>query len=820
MSAERSIAPLAGCTIALRSGVPQALVLANSFRKFHPESEFVLFVLDGLADGESEVTDAQLRFMYPGDLGLKAGEEWRLPMLHTEAELLSIFKPALLRALVNAGIATVAYFDPAMEVFAALDDIVAPANKEKILTSVPSPNHRLGFGDVALADEHDLGRNFIAVSRTTDEFLQAWFDRLTKPSLGNSSSNDEGLAQTSERFIDSYPHHTIADPAFDVGHWNLNPEAFAWKQDHYEVEGKPLRSFNFRGYDPDKPHLLSKYQGMEPRILFSQYPAVSKICDEYREQVIREGYDKLKSTPYRFASLPSGLPIDYRMLRLYREALSKFEQGLDREPPSPFSPDGDETFLNWLNQPMSAGTPIITRYMIAVHEERDDIKQAFPNPIGADAVGFYDWYVVFGQKEMDLPAALLPPDAPNMAGDPIVKQASSAGQTVNVVGYFRAELGIGAAARALVAALEASEIPFNTIAFAGTANRQDHPFEHRHADGGPADVNIVCINADQIANFAKKNGPELLHGRYTIGVWFWEVEDFPPMFHDAFNYVDEVWVASEFMRETFLKVSPKPVFKFHLPILKPQINASLSRADLRLPNQFVFLFSFDFFSVLERKNPVGLIEAFSRAFRPGEGPALVIKTINGDKRIRELEKLRYAARHRPDITLMDGYLSAIENSTLTAQADCYVSLHRSEGFGLTIAEAMALGKPTIATAYSGNLEFTTADNSYLCPFQRVQVGPEKEPYPADALWSEPDIDAAARLLRHVYTNQSEARDRGRRAAEDIRECHSPERAGPIIRDRLAKIRRRRETVRPLRSSAFLEDRLEELEAMIAARKPS
>src|SRR5213075_3478239 len=113
-----------------------------------------------------------------------------------------------------------------------------------------------------------------------------------------------------------------------------------------------------------------------------------------------------------------------------------------------------------------------------------------------------------------------------------------------------------------------------------------------------------------------------------------------------------------------------------------------------------------------RKNPIGLIKAFIEAFPSADDAVLVIKTINGDKRILEIEKLRYAARGRPDIVLKDGYLSQTENNTLTALADCYVSLHRSEGFGLTIAEAMALGKPVIATGYSGNIEFTNEDNSY------------------------------------------------------------------------------------------------------------
>ncbi len=387
---------------------------------------------------------------------------------------------------------------------------------------------------------------------------------------------------------------------------------------------------------------------------------------------------------------------------------------------------------------------------------------------------------------------------------------------VNVAGYFRAELGLGTAARSLLAALEASEIPFNTILFEGTANRQTHPFVHRQAENGPADINIVCVNADQIAAFAEATGPELWQGRYTIGLWFWEVEDFPVEAHGAFNYVDEIWVASEFMRDTFRKVSPKPVFKCKLPVLRPEIDPSLSRADLGLPDRFVFLFSFDFLSVLERKNPLGLIKAFTQAFQPDEGPVLVIKTINGEKRILEMEKLRYAARGRSDILLMDGYLSAIENSTLTALSDCYVSLHRSEGFGLTIAEAMALGKPAIATAYSGNLEFMTEANSYLCPFQRCEVGPENAPYPATSHWSEPDLEAATALLRHVYEHQQEARDKGRQAAEDLRTLHSPRAVASVIRERLEKIRYRRSGLGPIRSIGLLEDQLEELQSLKAS----
>jgi glycosyltransferase involved in cell wall biosynthesis len=169
---------------------------------------------------------------------------------------------------------------------------------------------------------------------------------------------------------------------------------------------------------------------------------------------------------------------------------------------------------------------------------------------------------------------------------------------------------------------------------------------------------------------------------------------------------------------------------------------------------------------------------------------------------------------------MDGYLSQIENHTLTALADCYVSLHRSEGFGLTIAEAMALGKPVVATGYSGNLEFMTAENSYLCPFVRCPVGPEREPYPADSHWSEPDVNAAAKILRQVYDSRDEARARGSRGAQDIQASHSLAISGQVIRDRLATIRRRRTSRSATASRGVLEDRIEELEAQNAKLRGS
>jgi glycosyltransferase involved in cell wall biosynthesis len=772
-----------GCSLVYLNELPNAAVLATSFLRFHPSASFVVLIVDGVAHQAALPNAKILSF---ADLGLEAGEEWRLPMLLSHRELRAYLERLLIELLARKHGGTVAYFSPSTKIFGTLSDVfgrLQPASA--ILATEPIQNE---WGD--------QGRSFIGAPSGSDALLRQWVQgSRDAAAVGESSSED---------LFDSVPHRLFELPGFAVSYSNLDPSGLTKIDDGYQIKSQPLRSLDFRGYDPDKPHLLSRYLGLQPLILLSDYPLVAELCDNYRKQLLDAGCRPNHSAQQAFEFLPSGLRVDARMLRAYRKAFAEFRSGATGEPPSPFGPQGEDGFLKWLNEPIDQARKGVSRYMLTVYEDRPDVQKAFPDPTNGDAALFRHWYNTYGAQELNLPMEFVRKRA--------VPITSSAPASVNVAGYFRAELGIGAAARSLITALEAAGVPLNTVTFDRTASRLAHPFTDRSAIDGNADINIVCINPDQIRMFAEQAGPEFSGGRYNIGVWFWEVEDFPVSFHRAFNYVDEIWVASEFMRQTFLKVSPKPVFKFRLPVLPPTIDRSLTRADLNLPEQFIFLFSFDFLSVLERKNPLGLVRAFTSAFASGDGPRLVIKTINGDRRILEMEKLKYAIRGRPDIVLMDGYLDAIKNATLTALCDCYVSLHRSEGFGLTIAEAMALGKPAIATGYSGNLEFMTPDNSYLCPWSKSVVGPEREPYPADSHWSDPDVHAASNALRRVYDCRDEARARGLRGAQDIQSSHSPAIAGRVIRDRLAAIRSRRRSLSATASRAMLEDRIEELEA--------
>jgi glycosyltransferase involved in cell wall biosynthesis len=352
-------------------------------------------------------------------------------------------------------------------------------------------------------------------------------------------------------------------------------------------------------------------------------------------------------------------------------------------------------------------------------------------------------------------------------------------------------MGTGEHARQLVSALRCQGLSPTVIKLDPSAAPEDErltPAADEPANGRFAEVNLLCVNADMVPLVADQLGSKFFSDHYTIGFWAWETSAFPRRFELAFRHVDEVWVGSRHVQEAVQAISPVPVVRIPQPVSLPP-GADQASPPPGLDGGFRFLFVFDYLSVFERKNPLAVVEAFSRSFPPGSGAALIIKTLNHGHDPTAHERLRTAAAQHPDITLIEDRLSAAERDGLINAADCYVSLHRAEGFGYTLAEAMWLGKPVIATGYSGNVDFMTADNSHLVDYRLVPIGPGNDPYPADGQWAEPDVAQAGRLMREVFEHRDAARALGSRAASDIRRTHGPEAAGRVMRQRLETLAR-------------------------------
>ncbi|MEG4217932.1 glycosyltransferase [Microcoleus sp. Pol14C6] len=357
---------------------------------------------------------------------------------------------------------------------------------------------------------------------------------------------------------------------------------------------------------------------------------------------------------------------------------------------------------------------------------------------------------------------------------------------MNIAGYINGEFGIGEGVRANIRAAEAAGIPFALNNFTRSPHRKKDTTYQNFSQDNPYPVNLIQVNADEVATFIKHTSSSYFHKKYNIGFWAWELPAFPPEWQPAFNHFHEIWTYSNYCAEAIAAVAPIPVIKIMPSIALPA--PSLKREALNLPkNKFIFLFVFDFSSRIERKNTLATIKAFKQAFGEDNSVLLVIKSSNSNKFSAAQASLNSAIANNLNIQHLDGYLSKNKLNGLLYNCDCYVSLHRCEGFGLTMAEAMFYGKPVIATDYSSNTEFMNVGNSYLVKYKLIQIEKDFGPYKQGNVWAEPDVEHAADLMRHVFNNYQEAQQVGRIAADEIKTLLNPPTVGRKILNRLEYI---------------------------------
>jgi glycosyltransferase involved in cell wall biosynthesis len=374
-----------------------------------------------------------------------------------------------------------------------------------------------------------------------------------------------------------------------------------------------------------------------------------------------------------------------------------------------------------------------------------------------------------------------------------VGEESSKIPAVLFIGYAEGNLGLGQAFREDILAAVDARLPLSIYPFrVGVETRIIGPFmPHLYDTEHLFPINVVEVAADQIPVVIQNLPPTQLKDRYNIFRTYWELPSAPVEWRDNLRHFNEIWAPNEFVADAF-----RDIFDGVIHIIPPPVDVmtdeNCDRAAFGMsPGRFYFMFNFDYYSSPYRKNPTAVLEAFERAFVDrGQNVGLVVKSIGPSDNFPDIKNAFDEARARdPRIILIDRTLQRQEMLRLIQLADCYISLHRSEGFGLGMAEAMYFGKAVIGTNFSGSRCFLNERTGYPVPFTLRNVEPHEYPYSSGQVWAEPNIAEAAALMRKVL---DEPEDAARRAAEGqkfVEANFSRNAIGRVMKLRLREVRR-------------------------------
>jgi glycosyltransferase involved in cell wall biosynthesis len=354
---------------------------------------------------------------------------------------------------------------------------------------------------------------------------------------------------------------------------------------------------------------------------------------------------------------------------------------------------------------------------------------------------------------------------------------------VNLFGLLQGFSGVSEAARGSLRALQASQIPCETKSFTEEHLLWGKPLPSEMRQPGAHRVNLCHVNADTTPHFLNLFGGGVFEGRINIGFWMWELEQFPAKWDPVIEYFDEIWAPSQFVHDAIAARAQVPVTRIPLSV-SVEMPAHDYRGEFGIPSdKYAILCMFDAASHHQRKNPFAAVRAVQMATSRGKSPLLVLKMARSASEPGLRQRLQEELQG-VDCLIIDQWLEREQTWGLTSACDALISLHRSEGFGLVLAEAMALGKPVIATGYSANTDFMTNENSLLVRHKPVTIEQDIGPYPAGAVWADPDVEHAAECIERLMDHPETGQSLGARAAADVVRLLSPVAVGLQMRDRL------------------------------------
>lgn len=757
-------------TISSNNYMPYTSTLVNSSVSAHPNADHFLC----LADIKVETTGfypEKCQILEASKLGIPdfPGFAFRYDIM----EMNTAAKPYMFLHLFEKGYDRVIYFDPDIKVyreitpvFDAMDAgaraVFTPHLTEPAETVVPPDDIT-----IMRAGIYNLGFAAFRRSEGVEEVLRWWARRLRYQCI---NAQNEGIF-VDQKFMDLVPGFLpdvtiLRNTTLNAAYWNLfqrhlegNDEA-GWLMD-----GEPLIFFHFSGYDPRNSQQLSKHTSM-----FSEEngEALLDLLEDYKDDLKDNGLYSTPKANYAYGSFENGAKIPTFARHYFRDQHLTWDG-------NPFT-----NFQDYLDQPAlgtaeAADGLMCTNLMQALWQTSDYLKATYDVGTSAGVAGLAEWFVRHSHRsgiDPRLTHGIVErvSAARRWNTDKSSIPVGTAGADISVVGYLTTDTGVGEVGRLTLKSLAAAgrrtegfDIELNVA-----SSRTNQEVKSSIKDKAGGRLHVFNVNADQLPLVQQAYEDRLSKGAYRVAMPFWELAEFPDPWIRSFDHVDEIWAPSRFIQAGLVMKTKKPVI--HMPVaLDFTIDQVFDRKALGLPEKrFLFLFSFDFLSFRSRKNPEAVIDAFTAAFQGTsycDHVSLVIKCVNSRHKPDDLKRLRESIDSGLDVHILEAELTRSEMLGLVRASDCVVSLHRSEGLGLLVAEAMALGTPVIATDYSATTELLTPDTGYPVEYKLKELQAGDYPFAAGQIWADPDISHAAWQMRQVVDaadNNAEMLERARK----------------------------------------------------------
>lgn len=360
---------------------------------------------------------------------------------------------------------------------------------------------------------------------------------------------------------------------------------------------------------------------------------------------------------------------------------------------------------------------------------------------------------------------------------------------INIIGYPRGELGIGEDVRMAAKSLTSTNINFSVYdtPLSIPSRSTDNTLSSALSRNAVYHANLICMPGSETFRLATSSAKAVFRNRYNIAAWQWELPHWPKKWGFYLDIVDEIWAFSHFIETTFKEATQKPVIYMPMCVEYPPVT-TIEKSQFNLPeNKFLFLTMFDGNSTLTRKNLLATIHAFLKAFPKNNDVGLVIKAMNATQTDETWKNILEIAAKDTRIHILNMTFTRSEVMGLIQACDAFISLHRSEGFGRILAEALLLRKPVITTNFSGNTDFTTADTAFMVDGPLIALKPSEYPGWENQYWCDPDINIAAEKIITCYENQALREKLAANGQQLIRDNYSSEAVGKSYEKRLREI---------------------------------